>query len=140
MPVPAETGFIEFKGWCPFKFENKTSAAKWQSMSYWLIPLLTHLTFHRTMPLIIKKRTYVYSISTHPEVTYEDCVESSLLFMNLFSQFHFGFICKFNVLLSKLPNCWILIYIEVTYFLIPSFRFASSHHHENNALFNFVVS
>jgi hypothetical protein len=33
-PVPAETGFIEFKGWCPFKFENKTSAAKWQSMSY----------------------------------------------------------------------------------------------------------
>jgi hypothetical protein len=23
MPVPAETGFIEFKGWCPFKFENK---------------------------------------------------------------------------------------------------------------------
>jgi hypothetical protein len=34
MPVPAETGFIEFKGWCPFKFENKTSAAKWQSMTY----------------------------------------------------------------------------------------------------------
>ena len=34
MPVPAETGFIEFKGWCPFKFENKTLAAKWQSMSY----------------------------------------------------------------------------------------------------------
>jgi hypothetical protein len=31
MPEPAETGFIEFKG---FKFENKTSAAKWQSMSY----------------------------------------------------------------------------------------------------------
>jgi hypothetical protein len=27
MPVPAETGFIEFKGWCPFEFENKTSAA-----------------------------------------------------------------------------------------------------------------
>jgi hypothetical protein len=34
MPVPAETGFIEFKGWCSFKIENKTSAAKWQSMSY----------------------------------------------------------------------------------------------------------
>jgi hypothetical protein len=34
MPVPAETGFIKFKGWCPFKFENKISAAKWQSMSY----------------------------------------------------------------------------------------------------------
>jgi hypothetical protein len=34
MPGPAETGFIEFKGWCPFKFENKTSAAKWQSMNY----------------------------------------------------------------------------------------------------------
>jgi hypothetical protein len=34
MPVPAETGFIEFKGWCPFKFENKTLAAKWQTMSY----------------------------------------------------------------------------------------------------------
>jgi hypothetical protein len=35
MPLPAETGFIEFKGyWCLFKFENKTSAAKWQSMSY----------------------------------------------------------------------------------------------------------
>jgi hypothetical protein len=34
MPVPAETGFIEFKEWCPFKFENKTSAVKWQSMSY----------------------------------------------------------------------------------------------------------
>jgi hypothetical protein len=34
MHVPAETGFIEFKGWCPFKFENKISAAKWQSMSY----------------------------------------------------------------------------------------------------------
>jgi hypothetical protein len=29
MPVPTETGFIEFKGWCPFKFENKISAAKW---------------------------------------------------------------------------------------------------------------
>jgi hypothetical protein len=28
MPAPAETGFIEFKGWCPFKFENKTSVAK----------------------------------------------------------------------------------------------------------------
>jgi hypothetical protein len=23
MPVPTETGFIEFKGWCPFKFETK---------------------------------------------------------------------------------------------------------------------
>jgi hypothetical protein len=34
MPVPAETGFIKFKGWSLFKFENKTSAAKWQSMSY----------------------------------------------------------------------------------------------------------
>jgi hypothetical protein len=34
MPVPAETGFIEFKRWCPFKFENKTLAAKWQLMSY----------------------------------------------------------------------------------------------------------
>jgi hypothetical protein len=34
MHVPAETGFIEFKGWCPFKFENKISAAKCQSMSY----------------------------------------------------------------------------------------------------------
>jgi hypothetical protein len=33
MTLPAETGFIEFKGWCPFKFE-KTSAAKWQSKSY----------------------------------------------------------------------------------------------------------
>jgi hypothetical protein len=31
MPVPAETGFIKFKVWCPFKFENKISAAKWQS-------------------------------------------------------------------------------------------------------------
>jgi hypothetical protein len=34
MSVPAETGFIEFKGCCPFKFGNKTSAAKWQSMIY----------------------------------------------------------------------------------------------------------
>jgi hypothetical protein len=34
MPVPAETGFIEFKGLWPFKFENKISAANWQSMSY----------------------------------------------------------------------------------------------------------
>jgi hypothetical protein len=51
MPVPAETGFIEFKGRCPFKFENKTSAAKWQSKSYWLIPLVTHLSFRRTIPL-----------------------------------------------------------------------------------------
>jgi hypothetical protein len=34
MPLPSETGFIELKGSCPFKFENKTSAAKWQSMSY----------------------------------------------------------------------------------------------------------
>jgi hypothetical protein len=34
MPVPAETGFIEFKGWCLFKFENKTSAAESKSMSY----------------------------------------------------------------------------------------------------------
>jgi hypothetical protein len=34
MPVPAETGFIKFKGWYPLKFENKISAAKWQSMSY----------------------------------------------------------------------------------------------------------
>ncbi len=52
MPVPAETGFIELKGWCPFKFENKTSAAKWQSMSCWLKPpLLTHLSFRRTLPL-----------------------------------------------------------------------------------------
>jgi hypothetical protein len=23
MPLPAETGFIKFKGWCPFKFEKK---------------------------------------------------------------------------------------------------------------------
>jgi hypothetical protein len=23
IPIPTETGFIEFKGWCPFKFENK---------------------------------------------------------------------------------------------------------------------
>jgi hypothetical protein len=30
----AFTCFIKFKGWCPFKFENKTSAAKWQSMTY----------------------------------------------------------------------------------------------------------
>jgi hypothetical protein len=51
MPVPAETGFIEVKGWRPFKFENKISAAKWQSMSYWLIPLLTHLSFRGTIPL-----------------------------------------------------------------------------------------
>ncbi len=29
----------------------KTSAAKWQSMSYWLIPLLTHLIFRRTILL-----------------------------------------------------------------------------------------
>jgi hypothetical protein len=28
MPLPAKTGFIEFKGWCTFKFENKKSAAK----------------------------------------------------------------------------------------------------------------
>jgi hypothetical protein len=34
MLVPTETGFIEFKGWCPFEFENKKLAAKWQSMSY----------------------------------------------------------------------------------------------------------
>jgi hypothetical protein len=26
MPLPAETSFIKFKGWYPFKFENKTSA------------------------------------------------------------------------------------------------------------------
>jgi hypothetical protein len=51
MSVPAETGFIKFKRWCPFKFENKTSAAKWQSISYRLIPLLTHLSFRRTIPL-----------------------------------------------------------------------------------------
>jgi hypothetical protein len=25
MPVPAETGFIELKGWCPFKFEKNIS-------------------------------------------------------------------------------------------------------------------
>jgi hypothetical protein len=23
MTLPAETGFTEFKGWCPFKFEKK---------------------------------------------------------------------------------------------------------------------
>jgi hypothetical protein len=23
MSLPAETGLIEFKGWCPFKFEKK---------------------------------------------------------------------------------------------------------------------
>jgi hypothetical protein len=34
LPLPAETGFIKLKGWCPFKFENKTSAAEWLSMSY----------------------------------------------------------------------------------------------------------
>jgi hypothetical protein len=34
MPVPAAIGFIEFKGWFPFKFENKSLAAKWQLMSY----------------------------------------------------------------------------------------------------------
>jgi hypothetical protein len=54
MPFPAETGFIEFKGWCPFKFEEKKAAAKWQSKSYRLIPLLTHLSFRRTMPLIMQ--------------------------------------------------------------------------------------
>jgi hypothetical protein len=32
MLLPDETGFIELKGWCPFKFENKTSAAKWQPL------------------------------------------------------------------------------------------------------------
>jgi hypothetical protein len=45
MPLPAETGFIKFNGWCPFKFEKKISAAKWQSKSYRLMPLLTHLSF-----------------------------------------------------------------------------------------------
>jgi hypothetical protein len=55
MSVPPETGFIEFKGWCLFKFENKTSAAKWQSMSYRLTPLLTHLSFRRTIPLMLEK-------------------------------------------------------------------------------------
>ncbi len=60
MLAPAETGFIEFKGCCPCKFENKISAAKWQSMSYWLIPLLTHLSFRRTIPL----RTYLVFADT----------------------------------------------------------------------------
>jgi hypothetical protein len=40
MPVPTEFGFIKFKGSCPFKFENKTSAAKWQ-----FIELLIDTTF-----------------------------------------------------------------------------------------------
>jgi hypothetical protein len=30
---------------------NKTSVAKWQSKGYQLIPLLTHLSFCRTIPL-----------------------------------------------------------------------------------------
>jgi hypothetical protein len=34
MPVPPKTGVIKFKGWCPFKFENKTLAAKRKLMSY----------------------------------------------------------------------------------------------------------
>jgi hypothetical protein len=34
MPLTAETGFMEFTGWCSFQFEKKTSAAKWQSKSY----------------------------------------------------------------------------------------------------------
>ncbi len=51
MPLPAETGLVKFNGWCPFKWK-KTSAANWQSKSYRLIPLLTHLGFRRTIPLI----------------------------------------------------------------------------------------
>jgi hypothetical protein len=53
MPLPAETGLVKFKGRnLELKEFKKTSAAKWQSKSYQLIPLLTHLGFCRTVPLI----------------------------------------------------------------------------------------
>ncbi len=48
--VNAETGFIEFKGWRPFKFGKKISASKQLPKIYNLLSLFTHLSFRLTIP------------------------------------------------------------------------------------------
>ncbi len=51
--INSEKSFIEFKGLCPSKFtrKNKISAVKHSRKGYWLILLLTCLSFCRTIPL-----------------------------------------------------------------------------------------
>ncbi len=50
MSVPQKPVLSNLKDGVPLNVK-KTVAAKWQSMSYWLIPLLTHLSFRQTLPL-----------------------------------------------------------------------------------------
>jgi hypothetical protein len=47
----AKTSFIEFKGWCLFKFKNKISMVQCWKKVYRLIPLLAYISFRRTVPL-----------------------------------------------------------------------------------------
>jgi hypothetical protein len=57
-----------------------TSAAKWQSKNYRLIPLLTHLSFHRTIPLMLLLLTLLLSalacVDTFSE-TSDDSISAS---------------------------------------------------------------
>jgi hypothetical protein len=98
---------------------QKTSAAKWQSKSYRLIPLLTRLSFHRTVPLTSKGKLSLgifshgagltrdskpYNLSSHSkfQIFSDSMFEVTNLGLKVFNIFAHGSKLAANVPLRKL--------------------------------------